>query len=155
MFTYPVTAEFHADAPPQAVWSAFEAVARWPEVIPDLSAVHMEPPGALLPGNIIYTRIGPAAAPVEMEYRVVEAEAPRHLLLETETADWLGRTGYTIATDDTGARVTVLSTMQVTGRLLRLQMFTVGRTLNQQREDALRARTRALLSLAEKIAAGA
>ena len=42
--------------------------------------------------------------------------------------------------------------MEVTGGLLRLQMFVVGRTLNKQREDALRERTRLLLTLAERLA---
>ncbi|HZL30147.1 MAG TPA: hypothetical protein VFC54_03685 [Pseudolabrys sp.] len=86
-------------------------------------------------------------------YRVIEADAPRHLLLETETYDWLGRTDYTIEPDDGGAQVTVVSTMNVTGKLLRLQMLVVGRTLNAQRADALRVRTRALLTLAERMAA--
>ena len=72
--------------------------------------------------------------------------------METETYDWLGRTDYTIAADGAGARVTVVSTMEVTGMLLRLQMMVVGKTLNKQRETALRARTRALLTLAEKMA---
>jgi hypothetical protein len=39
--------------------------------------------------------------------------------------------------------------MEVTGALLRVQMFVVGRTMTAQRETALRERTRALLSLAE------
>jgi uncharacterized protein YndB with AHSA1/START domain len=153
MFSYPLTAQFHADAPPQAVWDALESVGRWPEVIPDLAAIRAEPPGPLSPGTVIHTRTGPAAAPVDMEYRVLAAAPPRHLLLETETYDWLGRTDYTIEPDDNGARVTVVSTMNVTGKLLRIQMLVVGRTLNKQRETALRARTRALLTLAERMAA--
>ena len=81
MFTYSLTAEFHADASPQAVWAALETVTRWREAIPDLASVRLEPNGRLSAGAIIHTRAGPAEAPVDMEYRVVEAEPPRHLLL--------------------------------------------------------------------------
>jgi uncharacterized protein YndB with AHSA1/START domain len=153
MFTYPLTAEFHSTASPEAVWSALETVTRWREVIPDLRSARLEPDGRLEAGGVIHTVTGPAAAPVDMEYRVIAAQAPRHLLLETETYDWLGRTDYTIAPQDKGAHLTVVSTLEVTGMLLRLQMLAVGRTLNKQREAALRARTAALLALAERIAA--
>jgi hypothetical protein len=152
MFSYPLTVQFHADAAPQAVWAALEAVSRWPEVIPDLAAIRIEPEGPLAAGAVIHTRTGPVGATVEMEYRVIEAEPPRHLLLETETYDWLGRTDYTIEADGDGAQVTVVSTMNVTGMLLRLQMLVVGKTLNEQRATALRARTHALLTLAERMA---
>jgi carbon monoxide dehydrogenase subunit G len=153
MFSYPLTARFQANAPPSAVWAALENVVRWREVIPDLMSIRLEPSGALTADAIIHTRTGPADAPVEMEYRVLEAAPPRHLLLETETYDWLGRTDYTIEPDGDGAQVTVVSTMNVTGKLLRLQMLVVGRTLNKQRETALHSRTRALLTLAERLAA--
>jgi hypothetical protein len=43
--------------------------------------------------------------------------------------------------------------MEVIGTLLRVQMFVVGRRMTAQRDVALRARTRALLTLAERIAA--
>jgi carbon monoxide dehydrogenase subunit G len=152
MFTYPLTVQFHAKAPPAAVWAALENVTRWREVIPDLASIRLEPAGQLEAGAVIHTRTGPVGASVEMEYRVLEAEPPRHLLLETETYDWLGRTDYTIEPDEDGAKVTVVSTMEVTGNLLRLQMLVVGRTLNKQRETALRSRTRALLTLAESLA---
>lgn len=152
MFSYPLTARFHADVQPDAVWAALENVTRWREVIPDLVGIRIEPPGPLAPGAVIRTYTGPAAAPVEMEYRVIAATPPGHLLLETETYDWLGRTDYTIEPDEGGAQVTVVSTMNVTGKLLRLQMLVVGRTLNKQRDTALRARTRALITLAERLA---
>lgn len=152
MFTYPLTAEFHTDAPPEAVWAALETVTRWREVIPDLGSARLEPDGRLEAGSVIHTSTGPAEARVAMEYRVVAAQAPRHLVLETETYDWLGRTDYRIDSEAGGALVTVVSTMVVTGMLLRVQMLAVGRTLNKQRATALRARTAALLSLAEQIA---
>jgi hypothetical protein len=50
-----------------------------------------------------------------------------------------------------GTKVIVRSTMEVTGALLRLQMVVVGKGLNKQREDALRERTRLLLTLAERL----
>ncbi len=152
MFSYPLTAEFHTDAAPEKVWAALENVTRWRDAIPDLWSIRLEPPGVFAADSVIHTRAGPREAAIEMEYCIVEAEPPRHLLLETETYDWLGRTDYTIAPDENGARVTVVSTMEVTGRLLRLQMMVVGRTLNAQRDAALRARTRALLALAETMA---
>jgi hypothetical protein len=43
--------------------------------------------------------------------------------------------------------------MDVIGTLLRVQMFVVGRRMTQQRTEALRARTKAMLALAERIAA--
>ena len=152
MFTYPLTVEFHTKAPPEAVWAALETVTRWREVIPDLGTARLEPDGRLETGGVIHTSTGPATARVDMEYRVVEAQAPRRLTLETETYDWVGRTTYDIAAEDGGAMVTVVSTMQVSGLLLRVQMLAVGRTLNKQRAAALRARTTALLSLAEQMA---
>jgi hypothetical protein len=152
MFAYPITAHFHAEAAPQAVWAAFEAVARWPEVIPDLGFARIEPPGPLAAGALIRASAGPREAPVEIEYRVTLAEPPRRLTLESDTLDWNGRTEYTIEPDGAGSRLIVASTMEVIGTLLRVQMFVVGRTLNAQREAALRERSRALLTLAERIA---
>ena len=152
MFSYPITAKFHANAPPEAVWAAFEAVERWPEVLEQVGDTRIEPPGPLVTGAVIRSRSGPPEAPVEIEYRVALAEPPRRLTLETDTLDWNGRTDYTIEPDDSGSRVTVVSTMEVIGTLLRVQMFVVGRTLNAQRDAALRARTQALLTLAERLA---
>jgi len=150
MFSYPITAEFHAEAPPEAVWAAFAAVERWPQVLPGVGAARIEPPGVLEPGAVIRFLTGPQDAPVVQFYRVAEAEPPTHLTLESDTESWRGRTEYTIEPDGTGTKLTVHSTMDVTGALLRVQMFVVGRTMTAQREAALRERTRALLSLAEQ-----
>jgi len=151
MFSYPITATFHADAAPQAVWDALTGVERWPEVLPGVGAAQIEPPGRLEAGAAIRALTGPQEAPVVQFYRVAQVEPPRRLTLESDTESWRGRTEYTIEPDGTGTKLTVHSTMEVTGGLLRLQMFVVGRTLNKQREDALRERTRLLLTLAERL----
>jgi uncharacterized protein YndB with AHSA1/START domain len=153
MFSYPITAEFHADATPEAVWAAFAAVERWPEVLPGVGAARIEPPGVLEAGAVIRFLTGPQDAPVVQFYRVAEAEPPSRLTLESDTESWRGRTQYTIEPDGSatgGTKLTVHSTMEVTGGLLRVQMFVVGRTMTAQREAALRERIRALLSLAER-----
>ena len=152
MFSYPITATFHADAAPQAVWDALTGVERWPEVLPGVGAAQIEPPGRLEAGATIRALTGPQEAPVVQFYRVAQVEPPRRLTLESDTESWRGRTEYTLEPDGTGTKLTVHSTMEVTGGLLRLQMFVVGRTLNKQREDALRERTRLLLTLAERLA---
>jgi uncharacterized protein YndB with AHSA1/START domain len=152
MFSYPITAEFHADATPQAVWDAITGVERWHEVLPGVGAAQIEPPGRLEAGASIRALTGPQEAPVVQFYRVTEVEPPHHLTLESDTESWRGRTQYTIEPGGAGSKVTVHSTMEVTGGLLRVQMFVVGRTLNKQREDALRERTRLLLTLAERLA---
>ena len=152
MFSYPITATFHADATPQAVWDAITGVERWHEVLPGVGHARIEPPGRLEAGASIRALTGPQEAPVVQFYRVTVVEPPRRLTLESDTESWRGRTEYTIEPDGTGAKVTVHSTMEVTGGLLRVQMFVVGRTLNKQREDALRERTRLLLTLAERLA---
>jgi uncharacterized protein YndB with AHSA1/START domain len=152
MFSYPITADFHADATPEAVWAAFAAVERWPQVLPGLGAARIEPPGVLEAGAVIRFLTGPQDAPVVQFYRVAEVEPPHRLTLESDTESWRGRTQYTIEPDGAGTKLTVHSTMEVTGGLLRVQMFVVGRTMTAQREAALRERTRALLSLAERTA---
>jgi hypothetical protein len=120
MFSYPITATFHADATPQAVWDAITGVERWHEVLPGVGHAQIEPPGRLEAGASIRALTGPQEAPVVQFYRVTVVEPPHRLTLESG--------------------------------LLRLQMFVVGRTLNKQREDALRERTRLLLTLAEQLA---
>ena len=153
MLSYPVIASFPTAAPPSAVWGAFAAVERWPEVIPDLGYARIEPPGPLETGAIIRASAGPANAPVGIEYRVTRAEPPHRLTLETDTLEWNGRTDYTIDADGSGSVLHVVSTMDVIGTLLRVQMFVVGRRMTEQRTEALRARTKAMLVLAERIAA--
>lgn len=152
MFSYPITATFHADTTPQAVWDALTGVERWPEVLPGVGAAQIEPPGVLEAGAVIRFLTGPQDTPVTQFYRVAEAEAPRRLTLESDSESWRGRTEYTLAPDGSGTKLTVHSTLEVTGGLLRLQMFVVGRTMTQQREQALRERTRLLLTLAERLA---
>lgn len=151
MFSYPVTADFHTDAKPAAVWAAFEAVERWPEILPNLLSARIDPPGPLMTGAVIRSVAGEAIMPVDIDYRVTLAQAPRRLILEVTSDEWRGRTDYTIAEDDGGARVSVISTMEVTGLILRLRMLVVGRRMTEQRAAALRARTRALLVLAERL----
>ena len=96
MFLFPITADFHTQAPPRAVWAAFQAVERWPEVIPDLVGAAIEPPGPLAAGSVIHASAGPVGAAVDIEYRVTLAEEPHRLPLESDTLDWNGRTEYTI-----------------------------------------------------------
>lgn len=149
MFTYPVIADFLTAAPPQAVWDAFATVERWPEVLPTVGNARIEPPGVFEAGALLRILTGPQAAPVTQFYRVAEAEPPHRLVLESDTESWRGRTEYTIEPDVAGTHLIVRSTMEVLSPLLRLQMFVVGRTMTKQREDALRERTKALLTLAE------
>ncbi len=152
MFSYPIKAEFHADAVPQAVWDAITGVERWAEVLPGVGAARIDPPGRLEAGATIRSLTGPQDSPVILFYRVTMAEPPHFLTLESESEAWRGRTDYTIEPDGSGSKVSVVSTMEVTGALLRLQMLVVGKAMNKQREDALRERTRLLLTLAEQIA---
>ncbi len=151
MPTYPIIADFRTAAAPQAVWDAFVQVQRWPEVLPAVGNAQIEPPGLFEAGALIRFLIGPQSAPVTQFYRVTECEPPRRLVLESDTESWRGRTEYTIEPDTTGTHLIVRSTMEVLSPLLRLQMFVVGRTMTKQREDALRERTQALLTLAEKL----
>src|SRR3978361_25691 len=106
MFSYPVTATFHANAAPQAVWQALTAVARWPDVLPGLGAAQIEPPGVLEAGAVIRFLTGPQEAPVVQFYRVAEVEAPSRLTLESDTESWRGRTQYTIEPDGAGTKLT-------------------------------------------------
>jgi hypothetical protein len=152
MFSYPVTADFHTEAKPAAVWAAFEAVERWPEILPNLISARLDPPGRLAAGTVIRSVAGEPIMPLDIDYRVTLAEAPRRLILEVDSDDWRGRTDYTIDGDPGGSRVTVTSTMEVTGKLLRLQMLVAGGRMTEQRATALRERTRALLTLAEQMA---
>jgi carbon monoxide dehydrogenase subunit G len=152
MFSYPITATFHADATPQAVWDAITGVERWHEVLPGVGEARIDPPGRLEAGATIRALTGPQDSPVNLFYRVALAEPPHRLTLESDTESWRGRTEYTIEPDGSGTKVTVHSTMEVTGALLRIQMLAVGKTMNKQREDALRERTRLLLTLAERLA---
>ena len=149
MYSFPVIADFHANATPDAVWTAFAAVERWPEVLPGVGNAQIEPPGVFETGALIRFLTGPQSAPVTQFYRVTECEPPHRLVLESDTESWRGRTEYTIDPDTTGTRLIVRSTMEILSPLLRLQMFVVGRTMTKQREDALRERTRLLLTLAE------
>jgi hypothetical protein len=149
MASYPIVTDFRTKAAPQAVWDAFAAVDRWPQVLPGVGNARIEPPGVFEAGALIRFLIGPQSAPVTQFYRVTEAEPPRRLVLESDTESWRGRTEYVIGPDGTGTHLTVRSTMEVLSPLLRLQMFVVGRTMTKQREDALRERTLALLTLAE------
>jgi carbon monoxide dehydrogenase subunit G len=151
MFSYPITATFQADATPQAVWDAITGVERWTEVLPGVGAAAIEPPGRLEAGASIRALTGPEGAPVVQFYRVTVVEPPHRLTLESDTESWRGRTEYTIEPDGAGTKLTVHSTMEVTGALLRVQMFVVGKTMTKQREDALRERTRLLLTLAERL----
>lgn len=149
MSSYPIIADFRAAATPQAVWAAFTEVERWPQVLPGVGNAQIEPPGVFEAGALIRFLTGPQSAPVTQFYRVTECEPPHRLVLESDTKSWRGRTEYTIGPDGAGTHLIVRSTMEVLSPLLRLQMFVVGRTLNKQREDALRERTRLLLTLAE------
>jgi hypothetical protein len=121
-------------------------------VLPGVGAAQVEPHGRLEAGSSIRALTGPEGAPVVQFYRVTAVEPPRRLTLESDTESWRGRTEYTIEADGSGTKVTVHSTMEVTGALLRIQMLAVGKTMNKQREDALRERTRLLLTLAERLA---
>jgi hypothetical protein len=151
MSSYPIVTDFRTRAAPQAVWDAFAAVERWHEVLPGVGNAQIEPPGVFEAGALIRFLTGPQSAPVTQFYRVTECEPPRRLVLESDTESWRGRTEYTIGPDGAsgGTHLIVRSTMEVLSPLLRLQMFVVGRTMTRQREDALRARTKALLTLAE------
>ena len=151
MFSYPITATFHADATPQAVWDAITGVERWHEVLPGVGAAAIEPPGRLEAGATIRALTGPQNAAVVQFYRITVVEPPRRLTLDSDTESWRGRTEYTLKPSGSGTQVTVHSTMEVTGALLRIQMLAVGKTMTKQREDALRERTRLLLTLAERL----
>lgn len=152
MFSYPIAATFHADASPQAVWDAITGVARWAQVLPGVGEARIEPPGLLEAGATIRALTGPQEAAVVQFYRITVVEPPHRLTLESDTESWRGRTDYTLEASGSGTKVTVRSTMEVTGALLRLQMLVVGKTMTKQREDALRERTRLLLTLAERLA---
>ena len=134
------------------MWDAITGVERWPEVLPGVGAAQIEPPGRLEAGATIRALTGPQDAPVVLFYRVAVAEPPHRLTLESDSDAWRGRTEYTLDADGSGTKVTVHSTMEVTGSLLRVQMFVVGKPMTKQREDALRERTRLLLTLAERLA---
>ena len=149
------TLTFPTTAPPDAVWAALEATARWPEVQPDIICATIEPDGALTAGGTIRTWAKPGTAAVDMEYRVTEAEKPRRLVVESggTPLHFRARTEYDIVADGTGARVTLTCKVEPVLWLHKITTAFARRWYTEQFATNLKSRMGPLLVLAERIAA--
>jgi hypothetical protein len=140
-------------ASPASVWAALQAAPRWPEVLHDLAEARLQPDGVLAVGAEIVTRAWPGTAAVDMSYRVSAAEAPRHLVITSETAQFRTRTEYTIEAADGGARLSITGQSEPVRWLHRVSTTLARVPYTQFMTAWLQTRSRALLALAERIEA--
>jgi hypothetical protein len=149
-FPLTVTQTFSTAAPPEAVWRALESVGRWPEVLPTLAEVTLEPPGTLAAGSIIRSRALPDSGAVDLDYRVVAAEPPYRLVLTINDEDYSARTDYRIAQDGGVTDVTVTSTLNPVGIAQSIRFLLWSARIAPALNANVRHRTQALLRLAEQ-----
>jgi len=155
----PITAKltFTTSAPLSATWQAFATPERWPEVLPDLAAVRVEPDGTLTPGAVIKTIAKPDRNIIDISYQVIAAEPERWLAIQSSAEGYRADTRYEFvpvneAEHALGTRVTASAT--ITAERIRGRFISVvwRSKLVEQVERAVRRRTTALIELAEKIA---
>ena len=148
-----ISLDFPTSAPRSAVWAALEAAPLWPDVQPDLAEARIDPDGVLAPGATIRTRAKPGTRAVDMTYRVLEAEKPRRLAIETAVAlHFRARTEYLIEADGEGARVILTSRIDPVHWLHKITTALERRWYTEQMTNNLKARIRPLLMLAERMA---
>lgn len=145
------TVTLTSPAPPDNVWKAFTDATRWPEVLTDLASARIDPDGVLAAGAIIQTAALPDRNLIDMSYRVVDADHPHRLVLESSADGFSARTIYEFkAAADTGTEVTVTAvvTPQRLGGKITSTLWP--HKYNEHIERSVRRRTTALLELASK-----
>lgn len=150
-----VSLNFTTAATPGAAWTAFTGVARWPEVLPDISEARIEPGGMLTPGASIRTIAKPDRNIIDMSYRVIAVERERLLSIQSSAEGFRADTTYMFAPLDDAdlARGTQLAvTATVTPERLRGRVVSIlwRRNLAEQVERAVRRRTGALIELIDR-----
>ncbi|MGZ5866795.1 MAG: SRPBCC family protein [Xanthobacteraceae bacterium] len=154
----PITAKltFTTPAPISATWLAFATPERWPEVLPDLATIRVEPDGILAPGAVIKTIAKPDRNIIDLSYRVVSVEPERRLAIQSRAEGYHADTYYEFMPVDEadlalGTRIaasTTITAERFRGRFISI----VWRSkLVEQVERAIGRRTGALIELAEKI----
>jgi hypothetical protein len=138
-------------AAPAAVWAAYEAAPRWPQVLTDLLSARIVPDGVLAAGSTIHVVARPGTRAADMTYRVVAASPPVSLALESEAMDFRARTEYAIAANGAGSSVTVHCRIEPVRWLHRLTTALARRYYRDQLATMIETRTRAMLTLAERI----
>ncbi|HEY6833705.1 MAG TPA: SRPBCC family protein [Pseudolabrys sp.] len=151
-FPLTITQTFSTAAPPEAVWRALESVGRWPEVFPTVAAATLEPPGKLAAGSIIRSRALQDSGGADLDYRVVAAEPPHHLVLAIDDEHYKARTDYRIAQDGGLTDVTVTSRLNPVGIAQSIRFLLWSARIAPALNANVRDRTQALLRLAEQSA---
>lgn len=147
------TVTLTTEADRAAVWRALESAERWPEVLPDISAAHIEPDGRLREGSTIRTQPKPDTTMVEMAYHVLAADPRRRLVLASTAAGFDAHTEYVLADDpEGGTSVTLKATVMAEGIVMRVSTAVRRGTYATHVATSLRRRMGALLMLAETIA---
>jgi hypothetical protein len=152
-FPLTVTQTLSTTAPPDAVWRAFESVARWREGNPKIARAALAPGGPLAPGSTIEVRAVPGSGGADRTERVVAAEPPVRLVLTVEEADYRATTEYRIAAATDGVTdVTVIGTLDAHGLTQIVRFLLWRQRLTPMLSATLRERAQALIDLAERIA---
>jgi hypothetical protein len=147
------TITLSAAASSEAVWAALTDATRWPEVLPDLAEGRILPDGKLAPGATLETRAVPDSSVVDMSYRVIAADSPRRLVLESAANGFRAHTEYVLAPGDDGSNVTdvtITTHIMPIGIPNRLSVALRRAQYVAQIEKSVRRRTAALLTLAER-----
>jgi hypothetical protein len=149
----PITASvtLTSTASPFTVWLAFGDAPHWPKVLPDLIEARIEPDGKLVQGAVIHSKAKPDTGAVDMRYDVIEAEPAKRLVLASRIKGLHARTQYTFEGDVSGTRLTVSSEIDATSLLGRIAVALWRARFAKQMAAAIEMRTRALITLAERI----
>ena len=148
-----VTLTLSTPAPPSAVWAALEAAPRWHEVLTDLASARIEPDGVLRAGAVLRSIAKPGTEAADMAYRVLEARPPRRLAIEAEIGNYRSGAVYDIESNADGAQVRLAAEIVATRGFDRVIMFFARRRYIGRFRAETHKRLRALLTLAERIAA--
>ncbi len=141
-------------ASPLDVWAALEAAPRWPEVQHDLIEARIEPDEILAPGAAIRVRARPGTRARDKSYRVIEGKKPCRLVIESGSTEFRARTSYKIeGSPGGGARVSITSEVQPVWWLHKITTEISRRFYTRELTAATKPRLRAMLTLAERIAA--
>jgi uncharacterized protein YndB with AHSA1/START domain len=138
-------------APRAAVWQAFEAAPRWPQVLTDLAEATIAP-GRLEAGAVISTKALPGGNVIDMQYRVLAAEPLRRLVLASRARGFRAETEYVLDDDDEpGTQVTITAQVMPERVLGRLAVVLWRKRHAGHVAASLRRRGQALLTLAEML----
>jgi hypothetical protein len=146
------TATLTTDVPREFVWRAFESAPRWPEVLTDLEAAHIEPDGRLVVGAVMRSRAVPATMAVDMAYHVLEAEPPQHLVTESTASGFQARTRYRFDVAANGGTDITL-TADVAAQKMSMRVFVAAQRSQHVKmvEGSLHRRMQSMLALAEML----